>query len=96
MIRHLTSPVQVGVDEELDEGEVVLVVGSDFTTVHDQPSPTMPQLPTSTTTSTTSTTADDSGEGSGSSSTTEAPESTTSTTEPVGYVPDSDAASSCT
>lgn len=96
VIRHLTSPVQVGVDEDLDEGEVVLVVGADFTTVHDQPSPTMPNLPTSTTTSTTSTTVGDSGGGTGSSSTTVAPESTTSTTAPVGYVPDTDAASSCT
>ncbi len=93
VIRHLTSPVEVGVDEDLDDGEVVLVVGQDFTTVHDQPSPTMPQLPTSTTT--TSTTVDEADEGSGSSTTTEAPESTTSTTAPIGYVPDTDAASSC-
>ncbi len=93
VIRHLTSRVRVGVDEDLDPGEVVVVVGPDFTTVHDQPSPTLPALPTSTTTTTTTVATDDTG----SSTTTSAPESTTSTTAPVGYVPetDTDPASAC-
>ena len=37
-----------GVDEDLELGEVALVAGADFTTLHEQPSPTMPELPTTT------------------------------------------------
>ncbi len=92
LVRHLTSPARITVDEELEPGEVVLVVGQDFTTVHDQPSPTMPDLPTTTTT--TSTTAAP-GDTSSSTTAVTTPESTTSTTAPVGYVPDASAASSC-
>ncbi len=90
--RHLTSPVQFSVDEDLAPGTVSFVVGRDFTTVHDQPSPTVPELPTTTTTTTTTTVDDDSD----STSTTIAPESTTTTTAPVGYLPDATAAASCT
>lgn len=80
--RHLTSSVSFELDEDLDEGEVTLVAGGDFTTVHEQPSPTTPDMPT-TTTSTTEV---------GATST-----STTTTTAPVGYVPDRDReASACT
>lgn len=93
LIRHLSSPVQAGVDEDLEAGEVVLVVGQDFTTVHDQPSPTMPDLPTTTTTSTTVAPSTSAGE-SAESTTTTTPGPTT--TAPVGYVPDTDANSSCT
>ena len=50
LARHLTSPVQFSLDEDLDTGEVFLVAGADFTTVHTQPSPTVPELPTTTTT----------------------------------------------
>lgn len=93
VIRHLTSRVRVGVDEDLDPGEVVVVVGPDFTTVHDQPSPTIPDLPTSTTTTTSTTVA--TGATGSSTTTTTAPESTTSTTAAVGYVPDTDPDSPC-
>ena len=50
LARHLTSPVDFALDEDLGTGEVVLVAGADFTTVHTQPSPTVPELPTTTTT----------------------------------------------
>ena len=75
---HLTSPVAFGIEEDLDPGEVVLVAGPDFTTVHRQPSPTVPSLP-STTTSTTA--------AGGAAVTSTVPSSTTTTTEPVGYLP---------
>ena len=82
--RHLTSEVAFGVTDELGPGEIVLVAGSDFTTVHRQPSPTVPELPTTTTTEPTK----------GSAATTTGP--TTSTTAPVGYLPeDEGAAAAC-
>ncbi|MDE0803478.1 MAG: LCP family protein [Acidimicrobiales bacterium] len=89
--RHLTSPVRFAVDEELAADSVSFVVGQDFTTVHDQPSPTVPELPTTTTTTVASTEPGDP-----STSTTAAPDSTTSTTAPIGYLPDAAAAASCT
>lgn len=89
--RHLTSPVRFAVDDELEADAVSLVVGRDFTTVHDQPSPTVPELPSTTTTSTTTTAPGDT-----TPSTTDTTESTTSTTAPVGYLPDADAAAACT
>ena len=48
--RHLSSPIAFAFEEGLGPGEVVLVAGGDFTTVHEQPSPTTPDIPTSTTT----------------------------------------------
>ncbi len=48
LARHVSGPVVFGVDEDLGPGEVVLVVGADFTTLHDQPSPTIPEIPTTT------------------------------------------------
>lgn len=62
LARHVSGPVSFGVDEDLEPGEVALVAGADFTTLHEQPSPTIPELPTttidpaSTPTSTTTTT----------------------------------------
>lgn len=94
LARYLTSPVRFAVDEELDADAVSLVVGTDFTTVHDQPSPTIPELPTTTTTTSTTTATSDPGDAS--TSTTATTGSTTSTTAPVGYLPDADAAASCT
>ena len=85
--RHLTTEVQFAIDSDLGENEVVLVAGDDFTTVHDQPSPTIPELPT--TTSTTTPTTEPSSNG---SSTTATTVPTTTTTEPIGYVPEADAA----
>lgn len=49
LARHVTGSALFGVDEDLTAGEVVLVAGPDFTTLHEQPSPTVPQLPSSTT-----------------------------------------------
>lgn len=49
LARYVTGSVLFGVDEDLTSGEVVLVAGADFTTLHEQPSPTVPQLPSSTT-----------------------------------------------
>ena len=90
--RHLTSPARFAVDEELEDGAVSLVVGRDFTTIHDQPSPTIPELPSTTTTTTTVATTEP---GAVSTSTTATTGSTTSTTAPIGYLPDADAAASC-
>jgi hypothetical protein len=38
--RYLTTPATLVEDPELGDGEVVVVAGADFTTVHDQPTPT--------------------------------------------------------
>jgi len=48
--RHVTGPVAFGVDEDLAPGEVYLVAGPDFTTLHEQPSPTAPSIPPAPTT----------------------------------------------
>lgn len=77
--RHVSGPVLFGLDEDLEPGEVFLVAGADFTTLHEQPSPTVPELP-----STTTTTSDDAD---GTSSTT--------TTTQVGYVPEAPAGADC-
>ncbi|MCO8127691.1 LCP family protein [Acidimicrobiia bacterium EGI L10123] len=62
LARHVSGPVAFGLDEDLAPGEVVLVAGEDFTTLHEQPSPTVPELP--------STTAATGGDGGTTSSTT--------------------------
>jgi polyisoprenyl-teichoic acid--peptidoglycan teichoic acid transferase len=74
LARHVTGDVLFGLDEDLEPGEVVLAVGTDFTTLHDQPSPTVPELPSTTTTLT-----GDADDGSTTSSTT--------TTTQFGYLP---------
>ncbi|HSP01867.1 MAG TPA: LCP family protein [Acidimicrobiales bacterium] len=81
LARHVSGPVEFGVDEDLSSGEVVLVAGADFTTLHEQPSPTVPELP-----STTGSTGGD-----------EVTDmsSTTTTTEVVGYVPEPPPGSDC-
>lgn len=84
LAQYVTTEVAFGIDEDLGAGEVVLVAGFDFTTIHDQPSPTVPDIPDTTTTTTTLPV----GEPSGSSSTTAETTSTTSTTAPIGYLPD--------
>ncbi|HAS09655.1 MAG TPA: hypothetical protein DCS55_03920 [Acidimicrobiaceae bacterium] len=48
LARHVSGPVAFGLDEDLAPGEVVLVAGDDFTTLHEQPSPTVPELPSTT------------------------------------------------
>lgn len=45
--RHLTAPAQVQASEDLSPGEVVLITGADFTTVHEEPTP-IDKMPTST------------------------------------------------
>lgn len=72
--RHLTSGALLEEDESLGQNEVVLITGTDFTTVMEHPAPT-----TTTTTSTTTPSG-------GSSSTTTVPPSTTSTSV-VGITP---------
>lgn len=79
LARHVSGPALFGVDEDLDAGEVVLVAGTDFTTVHEQPSPTMPAMPTTTIDTRTTSTAT----------------STTTTTTQVGYVPDEPPGAAC-
>ena len=37
--RHITGGADLVYDADIDEGEVTLIVGADFTTVHDQPAP---------------------------------------------------------
>ena len=40
MASYLTTPTTLVENPELGDGEVVVVAGADFTTVHDQPAPT--------------------------------------------------------
>ena len=77
--RYVTGGAALVPDETLAEGEVVLVTGTDFTTVHDQPAPEGSRDDDRTTTSTTATT--DVGPGGNSATTT----SSTTTTTVVGY-----------
>ena len=72
LARHVSGPVLFGLDEDLAAGDVVLVAGADFTTLHEQPSPTVPELPSTTTT------IDDAGTGT----------TSTTTTTQIGYVPE--------
>lgn len=79
---HVTGGADLVYDPAVDDGEVVLVTGADFTTVHDQPAPPGSTDDVRTTTSTTagSVTTD------GSTPTTADPATTTTTIpEPVGY-----------
>jgi hypothetical protein len=66
--RYVTAPTTLVENPDLGDGEVVLVAGADFTTVHEQPAPAEP--------TTTATAAGEQGAG----TTTTAGESTTSTT----------------
>lgn len=75
--RYLTSPIAFEADPDLEGSDVELVVGPDFTTLHDQPSPTTPDIETTTTTS--------SPEDDDTSVSTTVP--ATTTTEPLGFVP---------
>ena len=76
--RYITGGAALVPDETVAEGEVVLVTGTDFTTVHDQPAPEGAPDDDRTTTSTTATT-----EGTPGASTTTT--SSTTTTTVVGY-----------
>jgi hypothetical protein len=68
--RYVTAPTTLVENPDLGDGEVVLVAGADFTTVHEQPAPAEPTK--------TATAAGEQGAG----TTTTAGESTTSTTAP--------------
>jgi len=83
LARHVSGPVRFGVDEDLETGEVVLVAGEDFTTLHEQPSPTVPDL------ASTTTSIDGDGVGEGGSST------TTTTTTQIGYLPEAPPGADC-
>ena len=72
--RHVTGGAPLVHDADIDDGEVVLVTGADFTTIHDQPAPEGSADDLQITTSTSAPAAG----GEGSSATTAAP--TTSTT----------------
>jgi hypothetical protein len=80
--RYLTTPAALVGNPELGSGEVVLVAGADFTTVHEQPTPT-DQMRTTTVAGQPATTATTAG---GASTTTmTAPPPTTTTTAPGRY-----------
>ena len=82
LARHVTGGADLIHDPELDEGEVALVTGADFTTVHDQPAPEGSPDDLRSTTSTTAATGDGGEPGDG-TSTSEA--TTTTSTTVVGY-----------
>lgn len=85
LARYITVAVDFEVDDSLSGSDVILIAGSDFTTVHEQPSPTTPEIPTTTTSVAPGGTATVPGD---TATTTTA--STTTTTEPVGFVPGAD------
>jgi len=79
--RHVTGGADLVYDPDVDEGEVVLITGADFTTLHDQPAPEGSPDDLRSTTSTTAGAAPEPGE-----TPTTAPGTTTTTApEPVGY-----------
>jgi hypothetical protein len=86
--RYLTTRATLVENPELGAGEVVVVAGADFTTVHDQPAPTDEA---STTTAAeqpagSSATTADAGAPGGGSTTTDGPPQTTSTTEANPFI----------
>lgn len=78
--RHVTGGADLVYDPDVDDGEVVLVTGADFTTVHDQPAPEGSPDDLRSTTSTTAPAVSD-----GATSTTAAGATTTTQPEPAGY-----------
>ena len=81
LAQHITGGAALVYDPDVEPGAVVLVTGSDFTTIHDQPTPegSPDELRT-----TTSTTLAEVGGGDSTTTSTSTP-STTTTTEPIGY-----------
>lgn len=79
--RHVTGGADLVHDPDLDDGEVVLVTGADFTTVHDQPAPEGSPDDVRSTTSTTAAPSTSAGD----TSTTAPGATTTTAPEPVGY-----------
>jgi LCP family protein required for cell wall assembly len=79
--RHVTGGADLVYDPDIGDGEVVLVTGADFTTVHDQPAPegSPDDLRSTTSTTTPSPTSE------GDTSTTSPGATTTTAPEPVGY-----------
>jgi LCP family protein required for cell wall assembly len=80
--RHITGGAALKYDPDVDAGEVVLVTGQDFTTVHDQQAPEGSPDDLRTTTSTTAAPGTSAGEGG--TTTTGAP-TTSTTAPPAGY-----------
>lgn len=76
--RHLTAGADFVADPTLDDGELVLETGTDFTTVGRRPREASPTSPTTTTEP-------------GSTTSTDGPVDSPSTTEPVGVAPDASA-----
>ncbi len=79
--RHVTGGADLVYDPDVADGEVVLVTGADFTTVHDQPAPEGSPDDLRSTTSTTAATPTSGGE----TSTTAPGATTTTQPEAVGY-----------
>ncbi|HLM64917.1 MAG TPA: LCP family protein [Acidimicrobiales bacterium] len=82
LARHLTAGADLVEDPAVEPGEVVLVAGADFTTVHDQPTP-LDRMPTTTVPgapATSATTAP------AETTTTRPPPPSTTTTAPNGYI----------
>jgi LCP family protein required for cell wall assembly len=85
---YLTTPATLVENPALGAGEVVVVAGADFTTVHDQPAPTE-EATTSTAAeqpAASSSTADAAGGAAGATTTTAGPAETTTTTEPNPFI----------
>ena len=85
--RHLSSKATFEVDESLDDREIELVTGADFTTVVRQPWP-VEGVPAPVPPTTTTTTAPPSSVGS-STTTTEVEATTTTSTTVIGFLPES-------
>jgi polyisoprenyl-teichoic acid--peptidoglycan teichoic acid transferase len=86
--RYLTTRATLVENPALGAGEVVVVAGADFTTVHDQPAPTE-EATTSTAAeqpAASSSTADAAGGTAGATTTTAGPAETTTTTEPNPFI----------
>ena len=84
LARHVTGGAALVHDSEVDDGEVVLITGADFTTVHDQPAPEGSPDDLAITTSTTAPATVDSSDSLITPSTVP-PSTSTTAPEPVGY-----------
>jgi LytR cell envelope-related transcriptional attenuator len=79
LARHITAPVELREDPDLEPAHVRLVAGTDFTTVHEDPAPLESVTPAASgdTSGTTAAT--------GATTATTTPPPTTTTTEPTGF-----------
>lgn len=81
--RHITGGASLVYDADRSASEVVVVTGTDFTTIHDQPAPEGSPDDLLITTSTTAAPPTTGGEGA--TTTTTVPDTTTTTVKPAGY-----------